>query len=481
MNLQLDYAVLAPVMVPAVGAVLLLLVDVLLPRLGRWHWVLASVLLLAGAAAVVPGLLPGAGDRTTLCLRDTQCLYVADSLVNGLQVTVLVSAAAVCLLAFPVPAPRENAPVGAALVLASTAGAVGVAAARDLGSWLVLIELATLPTVALVALRARRSAVDGALSLLTTSLASFGVLALGAAFWFAATGSALLDADASLTAAADPALRRVLVLAVVLLVAGLAFKMSLVPFHAWTPEAYAGASVPVAGFLAVTSKLAALGALVVVARAVAPLGDGPLVAVGVLSVLSMTLGNLMALREKTPLRLLAWSTIAQAGWTVLPLSTVTTGGARAAGAYLVATSLATITAFAVVTLIAHAEGRSQVRSLAAFRGLFVRRPLAAATLSLALLSLAGLPPAVLGLVAKVTALGPVVAGDTWWLAVAAAVNAMLGVAVYVRWVLAMTGRPAETSVDDRASRVHTGVMLVGLLALVATSLGPQLLLGLVGG
>ncbi|MDE9365142.1 proton-conducting transporter membrane subunit [Luteipulveratus sp. YIM 133132] len=480
MNVTLDYGVLAPVLIPALGAVLVLLVDAVLPRLGRWHWAIAAVLLIAGAAACVPAFLSGSDARRTLCLDATQCLYVADRPGSALQIATLVSAAVVALLVLPVRSPADRTPIASALVLTAASGGAGVAAARDLGSWLVLIELATIPTVALVAFRARRSAVDGALSLLTTSLVSFAVLALGAALWFAATGSALLDGDAVLAAAADPQAKRVLVLAVVLIVAGLGFKLSLVPFHAWTPEAYAGASVPIGAFLAVTSKFAALAALLVVLRGVTVLGAPALQAIAVVAAVSMTLGNVMALRESSALRLLAWSTVAQAGWVILPLATVARGAVRAATGYLLVYGLATIVAFAVVTLVAHAEGRGRVVGLSSYAGLFRRRPLAAVTLAVALLTLAGLPPSVVGLVAKVLALRPVAADGLWWLAIVAAVNAMLGLAVYLRWMLAMAGTPAPDTVDDRPHRLHLALVVLGLLALGVTSVAPQLLLGLAG-
>lgn len=480
MSVTLDYAALAPVLIPALGALLVLVVDVVRPRLGAAHWALAAVLLFAGAATAVPGLLPGAAERRTMCLPGTSCLYVVDRLGAVIQVSALVSAGIIALLALPVPAPRERAPISVAMLLASTAGATGVTAARDLGSWLVLLELATLPTIALVALRARRSALDGALTLLVTSLVSFALLAMGAALWFAATGSPLLDGDAVLRAAAEPDTRRVLALAVVVLVVGLGFKLSLVPFHAWTPEAYAGASVPVGGFLATTSKLAALGALLAVLRGVTALGDGALVAVGVVAAITMTVGNVLALRERSTLRLLAWSTVAQAGWVVLPLATVAPGAVKAATGYLFVTSIATLVVFAGVTLVAHAEGRGRIRDLATLRGLFRRRPVAALAISLGLLTLAGLPPAVLGLVAKVLALRPLVAGELWWLAVVAALNAMLGVAVYLRVVLAMAGSGAADpdAVHDRPHPLHLAVVALSLVALAVISLAPQLPLGL---
>lgn len=478
MSFVLDYAVLAPVLIPALGAVLVLLIDVVRPHLARVHWWTAVLVLLGGAAATVPGLLPGRGARTTLCLTDTTCLYSADRLTTVLQVAALVSAAVVVLLAIPIPAPPEHAAISVSMVLASTAGAVGVAAARDLGSWLVLLELATLPTVALVALRARRAALDGALALLVTSLVSFAMLAVGAALWFAASGSPVLAGDAVVTAAADPDTRRVLALGVVFLVAGLGFKLSLVPFHAWTPEAYAGASLPVGGFLAVTSKIAALGAMLAMLRGLTALGAGALVAVGVVAALSMTAGNLLALRETATLRLLAWSTVAQSGWVILPLATLASGAVKAATGYLLVTSIGTLVVFAGLTMVAHAEGRAHVRELAPLRGLFRRRPLAATAITFGLLTLAGLPPSVIGLLAKIMALRPVVSGELWWLAVMAVLNAMLGVAVYLRVVVAMAGPSPGDAVTDRPSRVHLLVVAVGLVALVVVSLAPQLLLGL---
>lgn len=481
MKLTYDWWLLAPVLIPAVGAILLLVLDAIAPRLGRVHWAVAAVLMLVGAGTAVPGALPSADDpRRTLCLPDNTCLYAVDHVGVGLQLTALVSGAVVALLALPIRVPAERAAVQATLVLAATAGATGVVASRDLGSWLVLLELATLPAIALVALRARRAAVDGALALLTTSLVSFAITVMGAALWFAATGSALFSGDAVLQASQDPDSRRILVLAVVFIVAGLAFKLSLVPFHAWTPEAFGGASVPIGAFLAVTSKVAALAALLVIFRGVTVLGTSALAAIGVLSALSMTLGNLMALREKSTLRFLAWSTVSQAGWVVLPLATVSSRAVRSAAAYLIVYAVATLVAFVVVTALAHADGREHARRLSSYGGLLQRRPLLAVTLALALLTLMGLPPAVIGLVAKVAAIGPVAGGRLWVLAVIAAINAMLGVAVYLRWLRILFGKRNDPDNPEALHPVHNALVIIGALALVVTSIAPHSLLQLVG-
>jgi NADH-quinone oxidoreductase subunit N len=338
--------------------------------------------------------------------------------------------------------------------------------------------------VALVALRGTEAAGRGALALLTTSLVSFAMLALGAALWLVATGEAVFVQGAAQDALDDSSRRAVLGLGVVLLLAGLGFKLSLVPFHAWTPQAYAGGSEPVAAFLAATSKVAALAALVVVLRPLVDARAPVLVAVGILAAVSMTVGNVLALVQDDPVRLLAWSTVAQAGWVVLPLSALGSGSAPASGAYLLAYVIPTVVAFAVVHVVATAPQVSPTRgrTLAAHTGLLRSHPLLGGSLGLALLSLAGLPPGVVGLVAKVVALRPVVDGGQWALALVAVANAVIGIAVYLRWFAVLLrdpeGREAAQVVRSVPRPALVAVLLSGL-ALVATSVMPQLLLGLV--
>ena len=501
---SINAGILLPVLAPAVGAAVVLVTDVVAQNKRRVHYVIALVALAIGAVATFAGLGMLAGDtRQTLCLPGGgQCMYVADSVGSALQLAALIAAAVTLMLSWPEDkeVPRGGTAVIVSLVLAATAGATAVAGARDLGSWLVALELATLPTVALVALRGARSAISGAVALLTAALVSFGFLALAASLWFTATSSGFLSPEAALAVVDDPVRRPILVLAVVLVVAGIGFKLSLVPFHAWTPEAYDGAPLPIAAFLAGVSKIAALAALLIVIRAIVPMGASVLTAIAVVAAVSMTLGNIMALRQDGVLRLLAWSTVAQAGWVVLPLAAVSSAAVQASGAYLLAYVLATILAFAVVAALVQTRGAARARDLSEYRGLLRDHPFLASALGLALLSLAGLPPGILGLVAKVGALRPVVASELWLLAVVAAVNAVLGVAVYVRWLRAIvTSVDASPNASPQAAsattpdgtvvmaapgiRPHPVTLLaVGLsaVALVLTSLSPQLILGLLG-
>ncbi len=502
-----DLLTLAPAVVPAAGMAAVLIADVVTPHRTRTHFVLGLLTLVIGVGFALRGALrPETQPLRTLCLPSSgdvagTCLYQAGPLASALQLGALGAAAIVLLLVWPAPTvsargPAQErllggAPVIVSLVLAATAGAVAVAAAQDLGSWLVALELATLPGIALVALRGTRAAGSGALSLLVTSVVSFATVALGAALWVVATGRATLTAEA-VGQAVGPDQRAVLSLGALLLVAGLGFKLSLVPFHAWTPQAYAAADEPVALFLAATSKVAALAALVAVVRPLTALGPAVLVATAVLAAVTMTLGNLVALVQDDPVRLLAWSTVAQAGWVILPLAALSPDSAPAAAGYLLAYVIATAVAFTVVTVVSRAT--TGLRSLDAYAGLLRRQPVLGGALALALLALAGLPPGVVGLVAKIVALRPVVEGGLWLPAAIAVVNAVLGIAVYLRWVAVMfRDAPIGPATDDPASvgtaptavpdpypttvpvRVALGL---GAAALVLTSVLPQTLLGL---
>jgi len=450
MTLTLNLSAVWPVLAPALGALLVLVLDVGLPRSRRVHQVhlgLAAAALLGGGAATLPGLPQPRGDRLgAFCTPSGDCLYAAGSVTSGLQLLALGSALVVLVLTWGswATAPANGRPaVQVFLLLAATAGVVAVPAARDLGSLLVALELATLPAVALVALESRAArvprAVDGAVALLTTSLVSLALLALGAALWVAATGTGMLSPAAARAAAQAGPNGPLLVLAAVLAVSGIAFKLSAVPFHAWTPLTYSAAPLPVTVYLAGVSKVAALAALVVLVEALSGAAGFTLLVLGLLAALSMTVGNVMALRQVDLVHLLAWSAVAQAGWLLLPLSAVSARAVQAAAGYLAVYVVATVLAFAVVIAVAGAPGRG-IR-LEHHRGLARDHPLTAAALAMALLALAGLPPAVVGLVAKVVVLRPVAGEGTWWLAVVAALNVALGIAVYLRWIATLVQRP----------------------------------------
>lgn len=507
-----DWLVVAPVGIVVAAALAVLVIEALAPRRRRVLDALSlGSLVLAGAAlTAVVATMPPDGARSTFCLPAGGCSYVVSSLTVPLQAVVL-AGAALCLLLALGETTRARAEHHL-LLLAATAGALTLAAARDLATVVVALETASLPVVGLVALRRTAAGAEAALKLLLTAVVSLGVMLLGVALVYAATGALHLQQVAAAlepgAAAGSTEFSGLARLGTLLVVAGIAFKLSAVPFHLWTPDTYAGAPVPVAAFLAVVSKAAALAALVVVLVVGLPGLAGtwaPLV--GVLALASMTVGNLIALRQRSAVRLLAWSTVAQAGWVLLPLAGAaaadTGAGSRqvlrdatsASLGYLLAYAVASLAAFAVVVMVArHATG-GPGHGLDAYTGLARRQPWAAVVLGFALACLAGLPPGVMGLVAKVVALRPVVDSGAWVLAIVAAVNVALGLAYYLAWAARLFARPAPDSTaatgtgeanseEDARWRIDPAAWLAAAVAFggcLLLSVAPQLVAGLVPG
>lgn len=483
---SVDLAVAAPVLAPAIGAVLVLAVDAARPRRRAPALVVGALSLLVGLGAAILLRVRAAadGEQGTVCLTGDPGLAVGqhpgpavgDCVVRVGETGALLQglAAAAGLAVLALLGARRHGPgavpaVEAALLLATVTGAAVVSAAHDLGSWLVGLELATLPVVALAVLRgAPRD--SGALQLITTSITSFALAVLGAGLWTTATGSIRLGGAASWAASQADGTRAVLTLGLVMLLAGVAFKLSLVPFHAWAPATYPRAGVPVTLLLATVSAIAAVGALIPLIDGAAGVLPqlGPVL--GALAVLSMLVGAVLALRARDPLRLVAWSAVTQGGWVVAPL---TAGDSDAAVGYLAVYVVAVATVLTVVAALSPDGGRT----LEDDRGLSRRRPVHAAVLTLGLLTLAGLPPGIAGLLAKILALRPLAADGIWWVALPAVAAAAVGFAVYLRW-LALVLLPADDPREpEDVSRTATFVVLAaGLLLLLATVL-PVILLG----
>lgn len=491
---QIDLLVTGPVLAPAIGAVLVLAVDALWPR-GRTPAIVVGVLALLIALGTAVSLRLRAateGEQASVCLpgdpslavRPPEGATVTDCLVrvgeSGALLQALAAAGGLAVLVLLLSQPhdrraRQDGELGAgpgvetALLLASVTGAAMVSAAHDLGSWLVGLELATLPVVALAVLRggARDS---GAMQLIMTSITSFALAVVGAGLWVSATGSIRLDEAAAWPAGQEDSTRAVLTLALVMLLAGIAFKLSLVPFHAWAPATYPRAGASVTLLLATVSAIATVGALIAVMDGAAGVLPQLAPALAVLAVVSMLVGAVLALRARDPLRLVAWSAVTQGGWVVAPLAA---GDTSAAIGYLAVYVVAVAAVLSVVAALAPTGGRT----LADDRGLVRRRPLHAGVLVLGLLTLAGLPPGVAGLLAKITVLRPLASDGLWWIALPAVVAAALGFAVYLRWVALVLLPVDDTREQEQVSRAATGVTLAAGVLLLGATVLPVILLG----
>lgn len=487
---SVDHVALLPAYVAAGTALLVLLVDLAVARRGAVLFFAA----LGAAGTAVTAIAVGRGvDRATLCVPGTDaCSYVADG--TGALLAALFAVLTLGVLAFSVPALRSgSAPAGEYCFLLACAmtGGVVLGYSRDLISLIVALETLTLPLYILVGLRRRSIAsAEGAVTFFVVSVVATAVTLLGAAFLYALTGTVHFGALRTVLAD-DTALRSIplAAAAVVLVLVGLAFKVAAVPFHAWAPAAYDGAPVPVAAYLSTASKLGGVVAILYVAvDALRPWLDVAGPALAALAVLTMTVGNLVALRQRRMVRLLAWSSVAQAGYILAPLGAFATAAGRTDEALALAvTATVAYTVFYVVmelgafgAVVALRPGDADGGELTDYRGAARRHPWVAGAFVLALVGLAGLPPGLAGLFAKVAVVRSLLGGSAGWLAVIVALNAVVGLAYYVR-VAALLFTAPGAAVDTTPARarvpwaVAAGLAAATVLAIVV-GFAPQLVL-----
>jgi NADH-quinone oxidoreductase subunit N len=352
------------------------------------------------------------------------------------------------------------------LLLSSILGMTVMGSARDLVTIFLALELLSIPAYLLAGWRKRdpKGNEAGAKYYLMGVFAT-GVLLYGMSLLYGVAGSTKLSDIAPALAGAEsvPAIT----LAIVFCVAGFGFKVSAVPFHTWAPDTYEGAPTPITAFLSVSSKAAgfvALLQLVIIGFAERPDVVRPLM--WVLAALSMTIGNVVALRQSNVVRMLAYSGISQAGFMLAPLAVVGQIGddtLTSIVTYLVIYAAMNLGAFTVVMAVARKTGSAEVSS---FGGLFDYAPSLAVLMSIFLFSLAGIPP-LAGWLAKFVAFRAVIDADTGWayaLAVVMAVNSVIALAYYANIAREMWMNPPPDG--DRAP-VRVPVSLTAALAITA--------------
>ena len=500
---MVDHIALLPAYCAAGAALLTLLADLIAP--GRRGGVLTVAALGTVATGVAAWWASHDISRSAFCPTFSDagggdgmafafhCSYVWDD--RAALIGVVFAAATLAVLAFSVPYLRTGAPAGeyCFLLLCSLAGGVVLGASRDLITLIIALETLTLPLYVLVGLRRQVVAsAQAAVTFFVVSVISTAVTLLGAALLYAATGTVHIGVIfASLTTdpvgpeiggrPVDPQLNRLVAVASVLILVGLAFKVAAVPFHAWAPSTYDGAPLPIAAYLSTASKLGGVIALIVVAvEALRPRLDvvGP--ALAVVAVLTMTVGNLVALRQRRMVRLLAWSSVAQAGYILAPLGALALAPAQADPAPLVAATLAYTVFYIVLELGAFGSvialrGSLDGGDLADYAGAARQRPWVSAAFVVALAGLAGLPPGLAGLFAKVTIVRGLLDASASWLALIVAVNAVVGLAYYVRASVALFGSSALPGLPRVSAVVGATLALVTVVALVL-GFAPQLVL-----
>jgi len=432
-----DWHALAPELVLVVGINIVLATDLMLEETRKW--VTASLTGFVLLGAVIPVVTLAVIGDDSRSLFDGR--YVIDDFSLILKALFLLAAYVIVLLS------QTELEEGGyyqgeyyVLLLCSVLGMVMMTSSRDLVSVFIALELLSIPAYMLAAWRKRdgRSNEAGVKYYLLGVFAS-GVLLYGMSLLYGATGTTrLVDIGASLAGTTgDGELIGLQVIAVVFVIAGFAFKVSAVPFHTWAPDTYEGAPTPVTAFLSVSSKSAGFVALILVIFLAFPTVDGvygPLV--WVLAALTMTVGNVLALRQTNIVRMLAYSSVSQGGFILMPLAFVGTGDVAESAmkgvvTYLLVYAFTNLGAFAVVIAVAR---KTRSGKLTSFGGLFSYAPGLAVLMTIFLASLAGIPP-LGGWIAKFNVFRAVLdAGNGWayTLAVIGAVNTAIAAAYYLR-------------------------------------------------
>jgi NADH-quinone oxidoreductase subunit N len=453
-----DLAALSPWLILAGGS-LWILISIAVRRSHLWAY--GSTLLFLGASlASLPFVLRTAPHQV-------ENLAVMDAF--AVVVTGLLSAAALVV----VPMSRGflehieecNVEEFYALVLLATLGASVLVASRHFMSLFLGLEILSVSLYVLIAYsRTRAAALEAGLKYLVLTGASSAVLAFGMALVYSETGT--MDLVALSSRLPGIGLGRSMVwTGVAMLVAGLAFKLALVPFHMWAPDVYQGAPAPIAAFMTTVSKGAVL-ALVV--RWVVVLGahDHVLTTqmMTLFSVASILVGNLLALRQRNIKRILAYSSIAHLGYMLVPVIAMDGGpAAEAVVFYLAAYVVTTLGAFGVVAVTV-SPGGNEREDLADYRGLFWRRPALAAALTAMVLSLAGIPLTA-GFIAKFVVVAAGAASALWGPLMVLVAGSVIGLFYYLRIVAVLFDR-AEAQEEGARSPYRMSAVLFLLSAIL---------------
>jgi NADH-quinone oxidoreductase subunit N len=364
-------------------------------------------------------------------------LVVADNF--SLFVTGTLIAVGVLSLAFSAPIiEREGLPAGEyyALMLFSLAGMILMAMASDLLVIFLALEVLSLGVYVLTGIRRDvPTATEAAFKYFLLGAFSSAFFLYGIAFAYGVAGSTRLDRIGSLMAAQAMSPAPLQLLAMSLLLVGFAFKVSAVPFHMWTPDAYEGAPSPVTGFMSTGVKAAAFAAFArVFLSALEPLRGQWSGALQVIAIATMVLGTVVGVAQSNVKRMLAYSSIAHAGYLLVALIAANDVGKGAILFYLLTYAITNLGAFGVIGLLERADGGGD--KISDFAGLWYTRPGLAALMTIFLLSLGGFPP-LAGFIAKWYVFTAAMKAGYTWLAIVAVLTSVISVFFYLRVVVMM--------------------------------------------
>jgi NADH-quinone oxidoreductase subunit N len=473
----IDYFGLAPELVLAGGLCLVLMLDLFIDE--RKKWMLTAITSFTLLAAMVPVLMLALSETEVRTMFDGR--YVVDNFSLVMKAVFLLAGYVVVLLS---SSHIEQGEYWRGeywfLLLTSLLGMLMMASSRDLVSIFVALEFLSIPAYMLAAWRKRdpKSNEAGVKYFLLGVFAS-AVMLYGMSLMYGVANSTLLtEIGAKITATGE--FSTVHALAVVFVVVGFAFKVSAVPFHTWAPDTYEGAPTPVTAFLSVASKAAGFVALVVLLYTAFPLAQDiwqPFI--WVLSALTMTIGNVLALKQHNIVRMIAYSSISQGGFVLMPLAVAGLAGSgttalRSVVLYMIVYAATNLGVFAIILAVANKTRSGEISS---YGGLFSYAPTLGVLMTLFLASLAGIPP-LGGWIAKFVAFQSLIQSQSTWgyaLAFVGAVNSVVAFGYYGNVMREIWMRPVPDS-DTTLISVPGSLKL----ALVITA-GATLVFGILPG
>jgi NADH-quinone oxidoreductase subunit N len=482
-NITLEQiASLAPLLITCATAVIVMLSI----AYRRHHFANATITVLGLNAALFSVLWVGQGPSQNI----TELLVVDHYALFFMALVLVISLGCATLSHAYIEQHNGNREELYVLLLTAAAGGLVLASATHLVSFFIGLELLSVPLYGMVAYRTHsRHSLEAGFKYLVLSAVASAFLLFGMALIYAATGTMSFGVIAQILNAGS-ASNSLVITGLAMMIIGLGFKLSLAPFHMWTPDVYEGAPAPVGAFLATAAKVA-LFAVVVRFMLVLPAAQSEEVrnVLTVLAIASILVGNILALMQNNVKRLLGYSSIAHFGYLLIALIALgdLSGeklGVEAVAVYLLAYTAASLGAFGVVTLMSNVADERDADSLQDFRGLFWRKPFLAVIFTVSLLSLAGIPLTA-GFVGKFYLATVGVGAGLWYLLGALIVGSAIGVYYYLRVMTTLFMREAGMSVYDAPNNwgQQSGGMMVALLAVITVFLGifPQVMISFLQG
>jgi len=465
---------MGPLMVIAISAFVVMILEFIF-RNGDRRW-LTYVSLLGVVVAFIPAIQHFATQMTAggSFMLNT---VIADGLANAFTLLILLTAFLVLLFTLDYSRHKNIASEHTYLILFAVAGAITMATTYDLITLYVGLELLSIASYILVAIRRNsRRGVEGAIKYLIMGSIGSAVLLYGMSFLYGISGTTnLLQLSQNMPTTIFTTYPAIVVLSFVLILSGMGFKLSLVPFHMWTPDAYDGAPSPISAFLATLSKSAAFVMLLrILIFAFNGVASNVFYWAGILAAITMVVGNLIALPQHNMKRLLAFSSVAQAGYVLVPFALL--GAAQptdwsallsSVTFYLFAYTFMTVGAFAVVSVVSRERGSVSDEALV---GLYKRSPWLATALTVFVLALSGMPLTA-GFVGKVFIFTETMQLHSLWLGIILFGTSVISFFYYLGWLRKIYHRDDEGVSSPKM--VAGGVMgtLLGLCLIGTILLG----------